>query len=307
MLPSAVSSVTVRVSIGPQRCPVRGCASSTVRGVHALYVGLVGLVGIVGAAVGASLDPLGQQLADRSRAADERRRAAREARAAEEGGAADSTDRTPTDDAAADASADEAPEVRHLLPSGHSTVRTSAAAVVTGVLWAAATHAVQPFLALTPFLAFLALAVAVSFTDLSHRLVPRQLLYGGLGVIVPLLVIVSAVEHTWSHLFWAAICGAAAFAVFFVIWFLVPRGMGFGDVRLSGVIGLTVGYLGVVHAYVAFLVGFVVGVVFGLVLMVGSSAGRKTRIPFAPALCIGAVVAIVWGDPLVHHVFHAGS
>jgi len=272
-----------------------------VRVVHPLYVAAVG---IVGAAVGASLDPVGQQLADRSRAADERRRAAREAEAGETdpGG-----DHIATDEGAAGASAEEEPAIRHLLPSGHSTWRTAAAAVITGALWAAASPVVQPFLALTPFLAFLAVAVAVSFTDLSHRLVPRQLLYGGLCVIVPLLVLASAVEHTWSDLLRAVICGAAAFALFFVIWFLVPRGMGFGDVRLAGVIGLTVGYLGVVHAYLAFLVGFVVGLVFGVVLMVGSSAGRKTRIPFAPALCIGAVVAILWGQPLVHHVFHAGS
>ena len=45
----------------------------------------------------------------------------------------------------------------------------------------------------------------------------------------------------------------------------------------------------------------------GLVLMIGSSAGRKTRIPFAPALCAGAVVAIVWGAPLVDHIFHANG
>jgi prepilin signal peptidase PulO-like enzyme (type II secretory pathway) len=41
--------------------------------------------------------------------------------------------------------------------------------------------------------------------------------------------------------------------------------------------------------------------------MVGSSAGRKTRIPFAPALCIGAVIAILWGGTLAHDLFHASS
>lgn len=289
----------------------------------------VGIVGIVGAAAGAGLDPVGQTMVDRSRAADDRRRAERAARLAAEGPGPDVTDHTPTDEGsvgggpsdevpAGDVPADDAPSdapsdaddtdaVRHLLPAGHSTARTAAAAVLTGVLWAAAAHGLHPFVVATPFLAFLALAVAVSFTDLSHRLVPRQLLYAGLAVIVPLLVLASAVQHSWSDLAKAAACGAAAFALFFVIWFLVPRGMGFGDVRLAGVIGLTVGYLGVVHAYVAFLVGFVTGLVFGLVFMVGSPAGRRTRIPFAPALCVGAVVAILWGDPLVHHVFHATS
>ena len=79
----------------------------------------------------------------------------------------------------------------------------------------------------------------------------------------------------------AGIAGAVAFGVFFAVWFLVPKGMGFGDVRLAGAIGVTVGYLSLLHAYVAFLAGFLLGMVFGLALMVVAS-GRKTRIPFAP-------------------------
>ena len=203
--------------------------------------------------------------------------------------------------------ADSAPTVRHLLAAGHSTGRTVGAAVVTGALWAAVAHLFGPHVLVTPYLVFVTLAVAVSVTDLTHRLVPRTLIYGALALIVPLLVVVSAVNHTWYDLGTAALCGAAGFAVFFAIWFLVPKGMGFGDVRLAGVIGLTVGYLGPVHAYMAFLSGFVLGLLFGVVLMVGSSTGRKTRIPFAPALAAGATFAILWGGTWGQHLFHAGS
>jgi len=203
--------------------------------------------------------------------------------------------------------------VRHLVPAGRSPARTVVAALVTGGLFAlAVSHYTgsgrfeAPWLA-APLCVFLAMAVVVSVTDLSHRLVPRQLLYGALAVIVPLYVILSVHYHYWHPLVDAAVAGAIAFGLFFVIWFVVPRGMGFGDVRLAGVIGVTVGYLDLLHAYLAFLVGFVLGLVFGLVLMVTSSSGRRTRIPFAPALCAGAVIAILWGDPLVHHVFHAHS
>ena len=311
--------------------------------------------GIAGAAVGAAVDPVGQRLADLSRAADDRRRAEREARRAEEAGAVGAgappeadvvsgdEQRSPTEptgsgtppappatvpsadggpgtghppahshehvvsDDTAGESEDGPTPVRHLLPSGHSTSRTGGAAVVTGVLWAVAAQHFGQHLLVTPFLVFLALAVAVSVTDLSHRLVPRTLLYGSLVLIAPLLVIVSAVDGTWHDLVIAVVGGAVAFVVFFVIWFAMPRGMGFGDVRLAGVIGLTVGYLGLVHVYLAFLSGFVIGLLFGLALMVGSSAGRKTRIPFAPALCIGAVIAILWGGTLAHDLFHASS
>jgi prepilin signal peptidase PulO-like enzyme (type II secretory pathway) len=269
----------------------------------------VAAAGIAGAALGALLDPLGQVLAVRSRAADDRRRVEREQQDADVVGVGhddllvDATSEEPDAEPASDGVPAGASSVRHLLPSGSAPARTVAAAAVTSVLWAAAAHRFGSHLVVTPFLVFLALAVAVSVTDLSHRLVPRQLLYGGLALIVPLLVVVSAVDHSWSDFGTAAIGGAAAFAVFFTIWFVVPRGMGFGDVRLSGVIGVTVGYLGLVHVYVAFLSGFVLGLVFGLVLMVGSSEGRKTRIPFAPALCAGAVIAIFWGGSGFHSLF----
>jgi len=271
--------------------------------VHALLVDAGSVVGVV---AGILLDPVGQQLADRSRAAEDRRRA--EGRA----------DSEPTlDDEGStqgpDGSDEPVAPVRHLLPAGRSVPRMVGAGIVTGLLFGLTAsrltvHGHEASLVLVlPFWVFLAMAVTVSVTDLTHRLVPRQLLYGALVGIVALLVVASAHLHAWRPLVDATGAGLGAFAVFFVIWFFVPRGMGFGDVRLAGVIGVTVGYLGLLEAYLAFLVGFVLGLVFGLALMVGSGSGRKTRIPFAPALCIGAAIAILWGGTLAHHVFRAAG
>ncbi|MGP8006689.1 MAG: prepilin peptidase, partial [Acidimicrobiales bacterium] len=61
------------------------------------------------------------------------------------------------------------------------------------------------------------------------------------------------------------------------------------------------------HAYLAFLAGFVIGMVFGLVMMAVLASGRKTKIPFAPALAIGAVVAVFFGSHLAHSLFGTGS
>jgi leader peptidase (prepilin peptidase)/N-methyltransferase len=270
---------------------------------HEVHAALVASCAVIGVGVGAVLDPVGQRLADRSRAAEERRRLERVERRDDVPASTDAV--PPADDAEPDPAA--AGPVRHLLPEGRSVPRTVGAALATGALFALAAGHYGAHLVLVPFLVFLAMAVTVSVTDLTHRLVPRHLVYGALALIVPLLVATSAQAHAWRPLVDAAIAGAGGFAVFFLIWFFVPRGMGFGDVRLAGVIGTTVGYLDLFHAYLAFLVGFLFGLAFGLVLMVGSSAGRKTRIPFAPALCIGAVVAILWGDPLVNHLFHSGA
>lgn len=295
---------------------------------HALLVDVGSAAGVV---AGLLLDPAGQRLADRSLAAEERRRAERaELRSFRSADAADPAGATDTGNGgtpapvpelheASDASApgpdgaEPAAPTRHVLPRGRSVPRMVGAGLVTGVLWGvvAATLTVHgheaSLLLVLPFWVFVAMAVTVSVTDLTHRLVPRQLLYGALALIVPLLVVVSAHLHEWRPLLDAGAAGLVAFGVFFVIWFFVPRGMGFGDVRLAGVIGVTVGYLGLLETYLAFLIGFVLGLLFGLVLMAVARSGRTTRIPFAPALCVGAVVAIGWGAPLAHRIFHVAG
>ncbi len=212
--------------------------------------------------------------------------------------------------AEADDTDDPAPEdrtVANLLPAGRSPARTAGAAVITAALFGAAAAHFGRHLVLAPFCVFLAMLVVVSVTDLTHRLVPRRLIYGALALIVPLLVATSAVDHSWHSLAGSLIAGAVAFGLFFAVWWFIPRGMGFGDVRLAGAIGFTTGWLSLLHAYVAFLAGFVVGMVFGLVLMVVTSTGRKTRIPFAPSLAVGAVIAVLWGGPIAHGLFHPGS
>jgi leader peptidase (prepilin peptidase) / N-methyltransferase len=292
-------------------------ASSTLAGVHTLLV-VSGTA--VGVAAGVLLDPVGQRLADRSRAADERRRTERAERLKAEAAATDDAKVAPAPpvpvpdlDAAPVAGTDQPEPVRNLLPEGRSVPRMVGAGLVTGLLFGLTAahltvrgHPVDLVLVL-PFWVFLGVAVTVSVTDLSHRLVPRQLVYAAAVVTVPLLVLSSARLHQWHPLVDAAIAGVGAFAVFFVIWFFMPRGMGYGDVRLAGLIGVTVGYLGLLEAYVAFLTGFVLGLVLGFVLMIGSPSGRRTRIPFAPALCLGAAIAIVWGDPVVRHLFHVSN
>ncbi len=263
---------------------------------------------MAGAVVGGVLDPIGQHLADRSRSEDERRRAEQQAGEAAGGVHSGGNPAVPAGPDGPDPTpgAGHPEAVHHLVPSGRSTGRTVGAGLVTAVLFGAAAAHFGRHTVLAPFCAFFAMLVAVSVTDLSHRLVPRRLVYGGTALIVPLLVAAAAADHRWHSLIGSAVAGAAAFAFFFAVWWFVPRGMGYGDVRLAGIIGLTVGYLSLLHAYVAFLVGFVVGMVFGLGLMALSSAGRKTRIPFAPSLAIGAVVAVLWGGSIAQSLFHAG-
>ncbi|MGH9019241.1 MAG: prepilin peptidase [Acidimicrobiales bacterium] len=149
--------------------------------------------------------------------------------------------------------------------------------------------------------------VAISAVDLERYIIPNFIVYPTLALMVPLLVVASAVDSRWGSLGRAAACGAIAFVGFYVLHVIVPKGMGFGDVRLAGVIGLAVGWLGYGHAFVGFFAGFVLGAVIGIVFIVATGGGRKTRIPFGPFLAAGAVASIVWGTPVAHALFHRGT
>jgi leader peptidase (prepilin peptidase)/N-methyltransferase len=253
---------------------------------------------VAGLVIGGVVDPLGQRLADRSQLEAEQRRLQQASEASEASEAAVDETTHPVEPAAA---------VRNLVPSGRVPARTVSAALLTGALFGGAAAQFGADIILAPFCVFFALLVGVSMTDLTHRLVPRRLLFGALALIVPLLIVTSAVDHGWHNLTGAAVAGAVAFGFFFGTWWFFPKGMGYGDVRLAGAIGITVGYLSLLHAYVAFLAGFIIGALFGVLMMVGSSSGRKTKIPFAPSLAAGAVIAVFWGGPLAHSLFHAGS
>jgi leader peptidase (prepilin peptidase)/N-methyltransferase len=93
------------------------------------------------------------------------------------------------------------------------------------------------------------------------------------------------------------IAGAAAGGFFLLAVLLYPRGMGMGDAKLAGVMGLCLGRA----VAPAILIGLISGVLVGGVIMsrVGVQAGRKTKIPFGPFLALGAVIALFVGNSLV--------
>ncbi|HEV2370398.1 MAG TPA: prepilin peptidase [Acidimicrobiales bacterium] len=152
---------------------------------------------------------------------------------------------------------------------------------------------------LADFCVFLAVLVAISGIDIDHHLVPNRIVYPAAGANLVLLTIASAADGRWRGLEDAVIGGAIGYAALFVIHFIAPRGMGFGDVRLAGLIGLNVGWLGVAHVPVALFAGFLLGALVGVALMALGRAGRRTRVPFAPFLAAGAAICVFWGTTIV--------
>jgi len=85
--------------------------------------------------------------------------------------------------------------------------------------------------------------------------------------------------------------------VFFLIAFIAPRGLGMGDVKLTTLIGLVMGSIGLSHVGVAAGAAILLGGIGGIGALL-AGRGRKTAIPFGPFLAAGALVATLWGEQI---------
>lgn len=148
------------------------------------------------------------------------------------------------------------------------------------------------------FLYLVGIGVALFLIDLDVRRLPNVIVYPAYLVAPALLALAAWVRDDWSALGRAGLAGAVLLTFYVILHVVHPRGMGMGDVKLSGVLGLYLGWVGwgalVVGAFGAFLLGGVVSV--ALVLFRG--AGRKSTIPYGPFMLVGAGIGLVVGEPV---------
>ncbi len=86
--------------------------------------------------------------------------------------------------------------------------------------------------------------------------------------------------------------------LYFLLWVVYPRGLGYGDVRLSGILGIILGYLGWGELLTGIYAGFLLGGVGGGLLSVLRLVKRKS-FPFGPFMLVGALVGVLWGDAVL--------
>src|SRR5256714_2588330 len=172
------------------------------------------------------------------------------------------------------------------IPARYPAVELLTAVAFLSVVLVRGFH--PELLALIPFTAML---IAVAFIDLQHKIVPNKIM---LPAAVWGLVTAGAFRtHMAPELL---IAGAGAFVFFLLAALIHPKGMGMGDVKLAGVMGLYLGKLVIPALLVAFVVGTVVGL--GLVVRYGARS-RKLGVPFAPFLALGGLVAMLAGQQLI--------
>jgi leader peptidase (prepilin peptidase)/N-methyltransferase len=149
-------------------------------------------------------------------------------------------------------------------------------------------------------LAFVGGAVALAAVDLERYLLPRAILYPTLALVAAGVVMAAAATGQWRRLGIASICAVGAFGLFFLIHFMRPAWLGFGDVRLAALLGLALGWMGPWYLLIGFMAANVVGAVLGLVLMATGKTTRSTPLPYGVFLGGGAILALLVGAQIVH-------
>lgn len=152
---------------------------------------------------------------------------------------------------------------------------------------------------LLPWLAFTPVGVALGLIDWRTKLLPTRIVapsYGLVGALTLLAVLLGQDLHALR----GAALGWLVWGVLFgLLWLIQPRGMGYGDVRLSGVLGILLGALGWPQLLCGIYATFLIGPIGGLVLML-LRLTEKRRFPFGPFMLVGALVGALVGPAVLH-------
>ncbi len=160
---------------------------------------------------------------------------------------------------------------------------------VAGVLLAASLWR-QPLVVSITFAVAWVWALVLGLIDLEVRRLPDVLTLPGYPVFAAALTVCSALTGSWWSLAVAGIAAAIALVVFFLLAFLAPGGdgLGFGDVKLAGVLAGLLGWLAPMTAALGLLSGFILGGLVAVILLVARKADRRSHLSFGPAMIAGA-------------------
>jgi leader peptidase (prepilin peptidase)/N-methyltransferase len=151
---------------------------------------------------------------------------------------------------------------------------------------------------LVPYLYLAAVAIGLALIDMDTHRLPNAIVLPSYVVTGLLLALASWTTGDWAAMLRALVGAAAMYAFYFLAMVAYPHGMGFGDVKLAGVLGLCLGWLGWGALVVGWFAAFLVGGAYAIGLLVGRRASRRTGIAFGPWMLLGAAVGVGAGSQL---------
>ncbi len=139
--------------------------------------------------------------------------------------------------------------------------------------------------------------VALAWLDHRTRLLPRRLVFGLYAIVLIGMAAAALDAGSWVAVTRAALGWLALGGWYFLFWRLGGL-VGYGDVRLAGLLGLVLGHVGWAAVVVCWLAGPVVAVILSLLQWRPGRSWLGHKIPFGPAMLIGAVVGLAFGNPM---------
>jgi len=178
------------------------------------------------------------------------------------------------------------------------SVRYPLVELATGVLFGALAARIDSLAALPAFLYLGAICVALALIDLDTQRLPNAITLPSYVVGIVLLGGAALADGDLDPFVRALIGMAALYGIYFLLVLAYPAGMGFGDVKLAGVLGLYLGYLGWSEWFAGWLLGFLLGGIFGVAAILFRKASRKTQVPYGPFMIAGALIAVFAGGAI---------
>ena len=176
--------------------------------------------------------------------------------------------------------------------------------IAVAVAWASMTLRLggQAQWSLLPAYLYLgAVGAALALIDIDVHRLPDLIVLPSYPIVFALLLVPTVVTGQWGALLRGVLAGLALFLVYLVLALVSPGGggLGLGDVKLAGVLGLLLGWLGWGPAIVSVFAAFVIGGVIALILLLAGRASRSSHVAFGPSMILGAWVALMFSVQLM--------
>lgn len=180
-------------------------------------------------------------------------------------------------------------------PGGEQLGVTAIFAVATAATFALFTARFGLSADLPAYLYLAAVSVVLAAIDLRHHRLPDALTLPSYPIVAALLGVAALGRGDGGAYVRALLGMVALFGLYVLMHVIYPAGMGLGDVKLAGLLGLGLGWLGWDVLAVGTALGFLAGGVVGIGLLLTGRASRTSAIPYGPLMLVGAVAAILWG------------
>ena len=171
-----------------------------------------------------------------------------------------------------------------------------------------AAHPLAFWLAVTACAYFFVMAVRLTVIDVRHHLLPDRIVFPSYAIAGVLLLGAAASQFLPGGQDVAGTADAGVFGVpglrvlaggaalwlfYFILHAVYPPGMGFGDVKLAGVLGMYLGFLGWGHVMAGTFAAFVLGGLWSLGLLAARRGNLQSAIPFGPFMLAGTAAAML--------------